>query len=70
MAGPSSQLRFFRAFTSYEKLHCSVLSSVECNFFCKHLVQECNEIFDPVTINIAEIKVLGHYFHAIQMLQE
>jgi len=69
VAGPTSQLHFFGAFTTYEKLHCSALGSVECHFFCKYL-QEYNEISDSVTINITEMKLLCHYFHAIQMLYE
>lgn len=61
------QVHFFQAFTRYEELHCPVLSSVEYNFLYKHHFQGHNEIFDIVTINRAEIKVFGHYFHAIQM---
>lgn len=56
----------FQAFIRYEELHCPVLSSGECNFLYKHHFQEYNKIFDTVTINIAEKKALGHYFHAIQ----
>lgn len=45
---------------------CTLLSRVQ--FLLQTSLQEYNEIFDSVPINIAEIKVLGHYFHAIQML--
>lgn len=66
---PVLSSRFSGFQSAWESLHQSVLSSVDYNFFCKHVVQEYNEILDSSLCQLtADIKFLAIIFYAIHTL--